>query len=450
MAKPRRLFSCSQCGVSSSKWAGQCPQCQAWDTISEQEITAPAFSGYSGALQAVQAMGDIKLVSAPRILTGMAELDRVLGGGLVRGSVVLIGGDPGVGKSTGLLQVCCLLSDKRKVLYVSGEESLQQIAMRAKRLGLPDQRLLLLAETQVEQICAIAANEKPEVMVIDSIQTMQSSQAASTPGSVSQVRESAALLTSFAKQSGTAIFLVGHVTKSGGLAGPRVLEHIIDVVCYIEGNPDSRFRIMRAVKNRFGAVNEIGVFAMTDTGLKEISNPSAIFLSREQKEMAGSVVMVVWEGSRPLLVEIQALVDETSSEHVRRITVGLEHNRLAMLLAILHKHGATPTANQDVFINVVGGVRVNETSVDLALTMAMVSSLRDVALPRRLVVFGEMGLAGEIRPVNSGIERLKEAAKHGFTEAIVPKGNLPRSPIKGLKVHGVSSLQEALAYFNAL
>ncbi len=449
MLKPKRLFSCSQCGASFGKWSGQCSGCQAWDTISEQLIQSPAFAGYSGALQSVQAMGDIELQSAPRILTGMAELDRVLGGGLVRGSVVLIGGDPGVGKSTGLLQVCCLLSEKRKVLYVSGEESLQQIAMRAKRLGLPDQHLLLLAETQVEQICAIAEKERPEVMVIDSIQTMQSAQAASTPGSVSQVRESAARLTHFAKQSGTAIFLVGHVTKSGDLAGPRVLEHIIDVVCYIEGNQDSRFRIMRAVKNRFGAVNEIGVFAMTDTGLKEISNPSAIFLSREQEDMAGSVVMVVWEGSRPLLVEIQALVDDSSAEHVRRITVGLEHNRLAMLLAILHKHGSIPTANQDVFINVVGGVRVNETSVDLALTMAMVSSLRDLALPRHLVVFGEMGLAGEIRPVTNGIERLKEAAKHGFTEAIIPKGNMPRSPLKNLKVHGVSSLQEALAYFDA-
>jgi DNA repair protein RadA/Sms len=450
MAKAKRLFTCQQCGASFGKWAGQCPECQAWDSLSEQEVITSAFTGYSGALQQVRAMGDIELESAPRILTGMTELDRVLGGGLVRGSVVLIGGDPGVGKSTGLLQVCCHLSEKRKVLYVSGEESLQQIAMRARRLGLPDQRLLLLAETQVEQICAIAEQERPEVMVIDSIQTMQSAQAASAPGSVSQVRESAARLTSFAKQSGVAIFLVGHVTKSGDLAGPRVLEHIIDVVCYIEGNTDSRFRIMRAVKNRFGAVNEIGVFAMTDTGLKEIRNPSAIFLSREQEEMAGSVVMVVWEGSRPLLVEIQALVDDTSAEHVRRITVGLEHNRLAMLLAILHKHGSIPTASQDVFINVVGGVRVNETSVDLALIMAMVSSLRDIALPRHLVVFGEMGLAGEIRPVNSGIERLKEAAKHGFTEAIVPKGNLPRTPIKGLKVHGVTSLQEALAYFNSL
>ncbi len=449
MAKPKRLFACNQCGASFGKWAGQCPECQAWDTISEQVVKTSSFTGYSGALQTVQAMGEIDLESAPRISTGMVELDRVLGGGLVRGSVVLIGGDPGVGKSTGLLQVCCHLSEKRKVLYVSGEESLQQIAMRAKRLGLPDQHLLLLAETQVEQIIAIAEQEKPEVMVIDSIQTMQSAETSSAPGSVSQVRESAARLTSFAKQSGTAIFLVGHVTKSGDLAGPRVLEHIIDVVCYIEGNLDSRFRIMRAVKNRFGAVNEIGVFAMTDTGLKEIRNPSAIFLSREQEDMAGSAVMVVWEGSRPLLVEIQALVDESSSENVRRITVGLEHNRLAMLLAVLHKHGSIATANQDVFINVVGGVRVNETSVDLALIMAMVSSLRDIPLPRHLVIFGELGLAGEIRPVSSGVERLKEAAKHGFTEAIIPKGNMPPSPPKNLKVHGVASLQEALSYFNS-
>lgn len=450
MTKIKRLFSCSRCGASFGKWAGQCPDCKSWDCIHEEEVSRPAFAGYSGTLQSVQAMGDIELEAAPRITTGMAELDRVLGGGLVRGSVVLIGGDPGVGKSTGLLQVCCRLSDRRKVLYVSGEESLQQIAMRAKRLGLPDQHLLLLAETQVEQICAIADKEKPEVLVIDSIQTMQSMQTGSAPGSVSQVRESAARLTSFAKQSGTAIFLVGHVTKSGDLAGPRVLEHIIDVVCYIEGNQDSRFRIMRAVKNRFGAVNEIGVFAMTDTGLKEIRNPSAIFLSRQQEEMAGSVVMVVWEGSRPLLVEIQALVDTSAAEHVRRITVGLEHNRLAMLLAVLHKHGGVATANQDVFINVVGGVRVNETSVDLALVMAMVSSLRDIALPRHLVIFGEMGLAGEIRPVSSGMERLKEAEKHGFKEAIVPAGNKPRTALAHIKVHAVSTLQEALAYFDTL
>lgn len=449
MSKIKRLFTCSQCGASLGKWAGQCPECKAWDCIQEEETSRPGFAGYSGTLQAVQAMGDIELDAAPRILTGLGELDRVLGGGLVRGSVVLIGGDPGVGKSTGLLQVCCHLSQQRRVLYVSGEESLQQIAMRAKRLGLPDQNLLLLAETQVEQICAIADKEQPEVMVIDSIQTMQSMEVGSAPGSVSQVRESAARLTSFAKQSGTAIFLVGHVTKSGDLAGPRVLEHIIDVVCYIEGNQDSRFRIMRAVKNRFGAVNEIGVFAMTDTGLREIRNPSAIFLSREQEEMAGSVVMVVWEGSRPLLVEIQALVDNSAAEHVRRITVGLEQNRLAMLLAVLHKHGAVATASQDVFINVVGGVRVNETSVDLALIMAMVSSLRDQSLPRHLVVFGEVGLAGEIRPVASGIERLKEAAKHGFKEAIVPKGNMPRSPLPHLTVHGVANLHEALAYFDA-
>ncbi|PLX46741.1 MAG: DNA repair protein RadA [Desulfobulbaceae bacterium] len=450
MTKIKRLFSCSQCGASFGKWAGQCPECKSWDCIHEEEVRRPAFAGYSGTLQSVQPMGDIELEAAPRIATGMGELDRVLGGGLVRGSVVLIGGDPGVGKSTGLLQVCCRLSDRRKVLYVSGEESLQQIAMRAKRLGLPDQHLLLLAETQVEQICAIAEKEKPEVLVIDSIQTMQSMETGSAPGSVSQVRESAARLTSFAKQSGTAIFLVGHVTKSGDLAGPRVLEHIIDVVCYIEGNQDSRFRIMRAVKNRFGAVNEIGVFAMTDTGLKEIRNPSAIFLSRQQEEMAGSVVMVVWEGSRPLLVEIQALVDTSAAEHVRRITVGLEQNRLAMLLAVLHKHGGVATANQDVFINVVGGVRVNETSVDLALVMAMVSSLRDIALPRHLVIFGEMGLAGEIRPVSSGMERLKEAEKHGFKEAIVPAGNKPRTALPHIKVHAVSTLQEALAYFDTL
>ena len=448
MAKPKTAYICSDCGASFSKWTGQCPDCKEWDTLSETAV-APAvknsrFGGYAGALAEVQPMAAVQMETATRLTTGLKELDRVLGGGLVPGSVVLIGGDPGVGKSTGLLQVCCDMSQRVKTLYVTGEESLQQIAMRAKRLGLPDQDLLLTAETQVEAICESAAREKPEVMVIDSIQTMQSADVQSAPGSVSQVRESAARLTLFAKQTNTAIFLVGHVTKSGDLAGPRVLEHIIDVVCYIEGGSDSRYRMMRAVKNRYGAVNELGVFAMTETGLKEIANPSAIFLSRLSEPMPGSVVMVVWEGSRPLLVELQSLVDDSHAENPRRVTVGLEQNRLAMLLAVLHRHGNVVTYNQDVFINVVGGVRVNETSVDLALLMAIVSSMRDKALPRDLVVFGGVGLAGEIRPVPNGQDRLREAAKHGFKRAIIPKDNAPKSGIKGMELIAVSKLSEAL------
>lgn len=448
MVKEKKLYGCIECGAVFSKWAGQCPECKQWDTIEEKEMepvgSSNRFGGYTGSLAEVQPMADVQLESSPRFTTGMGELDRVLGGGIVPGSVVLIGGDPGVGKSTGLLQVCCNVSEQRKVLYVTGEESPQQIAMRAKRLGLPDQKVLLLAETQVEHICAVAEREQPDVMVIDSIQTMQVMSSRSAPGSVSQVRESAAMLTQFAKQTNTAIFLVGHVTKSGDLAGPRVLEHIIDVVCYIEGNTDSRFRLMRAVKNRYGAVNELGVFAMIETGLKEIKNPSAIFLSRLDEPMPGSVVMVIWEGSRPLLVEIQALVDDSHSDNSRRVTVGLEQNRLAMLLAVLHRHGDIVTYDQDVFINVVGGVRVMETSADLALLVAVVSSLRNKPLPNDLVIFGEVGLAGEIRPVPSGQERLREAVKHGFRRAIVPKANVPKGGIKGIEINGVQKLSEAL------
>ncbi|MEA3547796.1 MAG: DNA repair protein RadA [Thermodesulfobacteriota bacterium] len=445
MAKEKIVYTCSACDASFSKWCGQCPECGQWDTIKE---SAPPksnhnFAGYTGSRCELRTMAEVELAAAPRFSTGMTELDRVLGGGLVRGSVVLIGGDPGVGKSTALLQVCCNLSQKIKVLYVTGEESLQQIAMRARRLRLPDKNLLLLTETRVEAICDAAAREKPEVMVIDSIQTMHTA-LNSTPGSVTQVRESAAQLTQFAKQTGTAVFLVGHVTKTGDLAGPRVLEHIIDVVCYIEGRNDSRFRVIRAVKNRYGAVNELGVFAMTDTGLKEIKNPSAIFLSRLPEPMPGSVVMVIWEGSRPLLVEIQALVDESYADNPRRVAVGLEQNRLAMLLAVLHRHGNIASYNQDVFVNVVGGIRVSETSADLALIMAIASSLKNRPLARNLVVFGEVGLAGEIRPVPGGMERLKEAVKHGFKQAIIPKANAPRDTIAGIEVIAVQKLSEAL------
>jgi len=447
MGKEKIAYVCATCNGVFSKWAGQCEGCGAWDTLAEQQAASgPArrFQGYSGSLARVQTMAEVGKDELVRFSTGMGELDRVLGGGLVPGSVVLIGGDPGVGKSTGLLQVCCNLSLTRKCLYVTGEESLQQIAMRARRLGLPDQALLLLAETRVEDICATALKERPEVLVIDSIQTMQVADSQSAPGSVSQVRESAALLTQFAKQTGVAIFLVGHVTKSGDLAGPRVLEHIIDVVCYIEGGGDSRFRVMRAVKNRYGAVNELGVFAMTDKGLREISNPSAIFLSRNAEAMPGSVVMAIWEGSRPLLVEMQALVDDSHSENPRRVTVGLEQNRLAMLLAVLHRHGSIATYGQDVFINVAGGVRVSETSADLPLLLAVFSSLKNKPLPVELVAFGEVGLSGEIRPVPSGQERLREAAKHGFTKAIVPLANVPKGGIKGMEIVGVGKLAEAI------
>jgi len=447
MAKEKISYVCSACNAVFSKWAGQCGGCGAWDSLEEQQplpLKPGRFQGYAGNLATVQTMAEVRMEDAPRFSTGLGELDRVLGGGLVPGSVVLIGGDPGVGKSTGLLQVCCNLSLVKKVLYVTGEESLQQIAMRAKRLSLPDQALLLLAETQVEDICATASQEKPSVMVIDSIQTMQVAESQSAPGSVSQVRESAAMLTQFAKKTGTAIFLVGHVTKSGDLAGPRVLEHIIDVVCYIEGGGDSRYRVMRAVKNRYGAVNELGVFAMTDKGLKEVKNPSAIFLSRGTEAMPGSVVMVIWEGSRPLLVEMQALVDDSHSENPRRVTVGLEQNRLAMLLAVLHRHGSIATYDQDVFVNVVGGVRVSETSADLALLLAVLSSLKNKPLPADLVVFGEVGLAGEIRPVPSGQERLREAMKHGFKRAIIPLGNVPKEGMKGIEIVGVGKLADAL------
>lgn len=450
MAKQKKTYECSACGAFSSKWAGQCQDCGEWNCIEESlsarygaPLSGGKGHGYAGGPAEVMLMAEVEIDTSARFSTGLSEFDRVLGGGLVPGSVVLVGGDPGVGKSTALIQVCCSMQGV-KTLYVTGEESLPQITMRARRLGLPDQDILLLAETQVENICAMALREKPQVLVIDSIQTMQVAEVPSAPGGVSQVRESAAYLTRFAKQTGISIFLVGHVTKTGGLAGPRVLEHIIDVVCYLEGSNDSRYRIMRAIKNRYGAVNELGVFAMTGTGLKEVKNPSAIFLSRHNEPMSGSVVMVVWEGSRPLLVEIQALVDTSYGDHPRRLTLGLDHNRLSMLLAVLHRHGGIASFDQDVFINVVGGVKVVETSADLAVILAIVSSLKDKPLPEDIIVFGEVGLAGEIRPVPNGQERIHEAVKHGFKRAIVPAANVSKSPIQGMKVHGVRKLTEAL------
>ncbi|MFZ5756920.1 MAG: DNA repair protein RadA [Pseudomonadota bacterium] len=454
MAKRKTAFVCSQCGAEHGKWQGQCTACGAWNTMSEVVLAketgtardasfADARSGYAGVKSGVQSLADIDLAAVPRIPSTLDEFDRVLGGGFVPGSAVLLGGNPGAGKSTLLLQASCQLAQQMPVLYVTGEESLQQVAMRAHRLQLPAQRLGVLAETSVDTICSEAAKLKPAVLVVDSIQTVYLPGLESAPGSVSQVRESAAYLTRFAKQTGTVLILVGHVTKDGSLAGPKVLEHMIDCSIMIEGEADSRFRTLRGNKNRFGAVNELGVFAMTGEGLKEVRNPSAIFLSRGEPA-PGSVVMVLWEGTRPLLVEIQALVDASPLGNPRRLAVGLEQNRLAMLLAVLHRHGGIMVGDQDVFANVVGGVRVAETGADLALLAAVVSSLRDRVLPQDLVVFGEVGLSGEIRPVPSGQERLREAAKHGFRRAIVPQANVPRGGIEGMQVIGVQKLAEAL------
>ncbi|MDR6233650.1 DNA repair protein RadA [Pseudomonas oryzihabitans] len=448
MAKAKRLYGCTECGATFPKWAGQCGECGAWNTLVETIVETSAVpsgrAGWAGQQATIKTLAEVSVEETPRFTTDSTELDRVLGGGLVDGSVVLIGGDPGIGKSTILLQTLCHLAVRMPALYVTGEESQQQVAMRARRLGLPEDKLKVMTETCIESIVATARQEKPRVMVIDSIQTIFTEQLQSAPGGVAQVRESAALLVRFAKQTGTAIFLVGHVTKEGALAGPRVLEHMVDTVLYFEGESDGRLRMLRAVKNRFGAVNELGVFGMTDKGLKEVSNPSAIFLNRAQEAVAGSVVMATWEGSRPMLVEVQALVDTSHLANPRRVTVGLDQNRLAMLLAVLHRHGSIPTYDQDVFINVVGGVKVLETAVDLALMSAVISSLRDRALPHDLLVFGEIGLSGEIRPVPSGQERLKEAAKHGFKRAIVPKGNAPKDPPPGLQVVAVTRLEQAL------
>ena len=452
MSRTRTIFSCSACGGETSKWVGQCPDCAAWNTLSEivtmSSTKANArFSGFAGSSNSsvVQRLEDIEADKVQRTPTSIAEFDRVLGGGLVPGSVVLIGGDPGIGKSTLLLQTLVAMASQASALYITGEESPQQVSLRAHRLGLSTSDLKMLAETRIENILAVAQKEKPQVMVIDSIQTVYTDLIQSAPGAVAQVRESAAQLVRYAKQTGTALFLVGHVTKEGTLAGPRVLEHMVDTVLYFEGDSGSRYRLIRAIKNRFGAVNELGVFAMTDKGLKEVANPSAIFLSRHEEEVPGSVIMVTLEGRRPLLVEVQALVDESHLGNPRRVTTGLEHNRLAMLLAVLHRHGGIATYDQDVFANVVGGVRVTETGIDLAVVLALVSSLRNRNLPQEMVVFGEIGLAGEIRPVPNGIERLHEAAKHGFKQALIPKGNAPRKAVSGIEVIAVSTLAEALA-----
>jgi len=447
VGKTKFIYTCQKCGAQYPKWAGQCSDCGTWNSLVEDVVIKgnPRFSGYlTTAADGVTLLSEVSLKNEQRLPTAISELDRVLGGGLVSGSVVLVGGDPGIGKSTLLLQALCNLGQNHKVLYITGEESLQQIAMRARRLELPQDQLTLFAETQVEKIITTAAQEKPEVIVIDSIQTMYTEVIQSAPGGVGQVRESAAQLVRYAKQSGAAMFIVGHVTKEGTLAGPRVLEHMVDCVLYFEGDSDSRYRVIRATKNRFGAINELGVFAMTDRGLREITNPSSIFLSHYNAQVAGSSVMVTWEGSRPLLVEVQALVDESHLANPRRVTVGLDQNRLAMLLAVLHRHGSIPTYNQDVFVNVVGGVRVTETAADLALLLAVLSSMRNRPLEKNLVIFGEVGLAGEIRPVQSGQERLKAAAKHGFTKAIIPKANAPKKPFSDIEVIAVDNLIEAL------
>lgn len=451
-SKARTAYVCGDCGAEYSKWQGQCGACGAWNTLSQVhlgggtagEARESRFAGYAGQRAAIQSLDAIDLTEEPRIPTGIAEFDRVLGGGLVSGSAVLLGGHPGAGKSTLLLQVLCELARSQSVLYVTGEESLQQVALRAKRLELTASGVRMLSETGVERMLEVAGDEKPAIMVVDSIQVMHVADVESAPGSVSQVRESAATLTRFAKQSGVVLFLVGHVTKDGGLAGPKVLEHMIDASLMLEGDSDSRYRTLRGIKNRFGAVNELGVFAMLEQGLREVRNPSAIFLNRGSEAAPGSVVMVVWEGTRPLLVEIQALVDDSQGGYPRRVAVGLDQNRLAMLLAVLHRHGGLHCGDQDVFVNVVGGVKVAETTADLALLSAIISSFRDRALPRDLVIFGEVGLSGEIRPVPSGQERIQEAAKHGFGKALVPSANVPKHPPEGMQVTGVNRLSEAL------
>ncbi|WAW10269.1 DNA repair protein RadA [Oxalobacter vibrioformis] len=449
MAKAKTNYTCTECGGTSSKWAGQCSACGQWNTLVETVIEKAAnrFSGQHKGLAGaapVQNLAEIDAQDVPRIITGIDEFDRVLGGGLVPGGVVLIGGDPGIGKSTLLLQALANLAQLHRVLYVSGEESGAQIALRAKRLALPTRDLQLQAEIQLEKILATISDQKPDIAVIDSIQTLYSDALTSAPGSVAQVRETAAQLTRMAKQTGTSIILVGHVTKEGSLAGPRVLEHIVDTVLYFEGDAHSSFRLVRAFKNRFGAVNEIGVFAMTETGLKGVSNPSALFLSHHEKQVPGACVMVTQEGMRPLLVEIQALVDASPLPNARRLSVGLEHNRLAMLLAVLHRHAGIAAYDQDVFINAVGGVRITEPAADLAVLLAIHSSLRNRPLPRGLVVFGEVGLAGEIRPAPRGQERLREAVKLGFSTAIIPKANAPKQKLEGMTIIAVERIDEAL------
>jgi DNA repair protein RadA/Sms len=450
MPKTRSVFVCDSCGNECLKWQGQCPACGAWNSLSAVNLSKSSAKTASHAALVAASGGSRRLselaeTAVPRLQTGIDELDRVLGGGLVAGSVILLGGDPGIGKSTLLLQAGDSLSQRTTTLYVTGEESLHQVGLRAKRLGTSGDTLRLLAETSVEILLAEAQAAQAKVLVIDSIQTMHTESVESSPGSASQVRESAAQLVRYAKSSGTAVLIIGHVTKEGVIAGPRILEHMVDTVLYFESDAGSRYRMVRAVKNRFGAANEVGVFAMSEDGLKEVKNPSAIFLSRHPQPVAGSAVLVAREGSRPMLIEVQALVDHTQAMNPRRVAVGIEQQRLAMLLALMHRHGGVVTAAQDVFINIVGGVHIAETAVDLPAALAVASSVRDQPLVQALVCFGELGLAGEIRPVPYGEERLREAVKHGFTRAIVPAANEPRRAIEGLQVIAVERLADALA-----
>ncbi len=449
MAKVKTLFNCSVCGAPSPKWVGQCASCQAWNTLEETLAQAPSGSRENrfdtlAPAAAVQLLADVDAEKFNRISTGSDELDRVLGGGLVKGSVILLGGDPGIGKSTLLLQALQTMSQSHRVLYITGEESAEQIALRGQRLGVKGNKLKLLAENRLEKIIETLNTESPDVVVIDSIQTLYTDVLQSAPGSVAQVRETAAQLVRRAKRDGVCMFLVGHVTKEGTLAGPRVLEHMVDTVLYFEGDTSGSFRLIRSMKNRFGAVNEVGVFMMSEAGLQAVKNPSAMFISRHSDNVAGSAVLATWEGTRPLLVEVQALVDETHLSQPRRVCVGLDSNRLAMLLAMLHRHAGIVTFDQDIFVNVVSGLRISETASDLAVLMAIVSSMRDKPLGKEMLIFGEVGLSGEVRPVQRGQDRLREAAKLGFTRALVPHANRPKEDIAGMEIVPIRRLDEAL------
>ncbi len=448
MAKARTVYACTECGGASPKWQGQCPHCGAWNTLVESVATpAPTrFQSVAGGRSPVRPLSSIVARENPRVPSGLDEFDRVLGGGLVPGGVILLGGDPGIGKSTLLLQAGAALGEAHKVLYVTGEESVEQIALRAERLGLVNAPLELLAEVQLEAIIAAIGEAQPEIVVVDSIQTVYTEALTSAPGSVSQVRECAAQLTRLAKQRGIVVVFVGHVTKEGAIAGPRVLEHIVDTVLYFEGDPHSAFRLVRAIKNRFGAANELGVFAMTERGLKGVSNPSALFLSHHAEPVPGSAIVATLEGSRPLLVEIQALVDPVAGASPRRLAVGLDPQRLALLLAVLHRHGGVEVGGYDVFVNAVGGVRIDEPAADMAVLLAIDSSFKNRALPHKLLVFGEVGLAGEIRPVQRGQERIREAVKLGFRTVLCPTANRPKQSIEGIEIVPVERIDQAIAW----